>query len=90
MLGSNKDSILTLKKSGIYGISYQSGCDTVYYGKTIRNIETRFTEHMYRFQCMNSDKSGVAKHMIENQHTIDIANIKLIQHKNHIEIIKAL
>ena len=45
LIGSNKDPIPFLKKSGIYEISCQSGCDAVYYGKTIRNIETRFSEH---------------------------------------------
>ena len=71
----------------------QSGCNAEYYGKTIRNIETRFSEHMYHFKHNNSEKSGVAKHLIENKHIIDISNVKLIQevnNKNHIEIIKAI
>ena len=93
LLCTNKDQIPFLKKSGIYEITCQDGCDAVYYGKTIRNIETRFSEHVYQFKCMNSDKSGVAKHLIENQHTIDISNVKLIQEvnkKEHIEIIEAI
>ena len=44
LLGSNKDPIPSLKKSGVYEISCQSGCDAVYYGKTIRNLETRFND----------------------------------------------
>ena len=42
---------------------------------------------------MNSDKSGVAKHLIENQHIINISKIKLVQednNNNHIEVIEAL
>lgn len=93
ILGSNKDSIPMLKKSGIYEVSCQSGCDAVYYGKTIRNIEKRFNEHMYQFKNGNSEKSGVAKHLIENGHKIDISNIKLVQEVNenrHIEIFETI
>lgn len=93
LLGSTKDKIPFLKKSGIYEISCQSGCDALYYGKTIRNIETRFSEHMYQFKNKNIDKSSVAKHLIESQHKIDISNIRLVQevnNNNQIEIIEAI
>lgn len=93
ILGSNKDSIPMLKRSGIYEVSCQSDCDALYYGKTIRNIEKRFYEHMYQFKNGNSEKSSVAKHLIENGHKIDISNIKLVQEVNenrHIEIFETI
>ena len=67
MLGSNKDPIPSLKKNGVYEIFCQSGCDAVYYGKTIRNLKARFIEHMYQFKYKNSEKSAVAKHLIANK-----------------------
>ena len=72
LLNSYKNSIPFLKKSGIYEFSCHSNCNAEYYGKTIKTNETKFSEHMYLFKCINSDKSGVAKHKFENQHTIEI------------------
>lgn len=93
LLGSNKDDIPMLKKSGIYEVSCQSGCDAVYYGKTIRSVEKRFTEHIYQFRNGNKEKSSVAKHLIENNHSIDLSHIKLVEEVNNnrqIEIIEAI
>ena len=48
---------------------------------------------MYHLKSNNRNKSGVAKHLIENKHIIDIANIKLVQevnNNNHIDIIEAI
>ena len=48
---------------------------------------------MYHFKSNKSNKSGVAKHLIENKHIIDISNIKLVQevnNNNHIDIIEAI
>ena len=42
---------------------------------------------------MNSAKSGVANHLIENQHTINMSNIKLgqeVNNNNHIDVIEAM
>ena len=48
---------------------------------------------MYHFKSKNSNnKSGVAKHLIENKHIIDISNIQLVQgvrNNNKIDIIES-
>ena len=46
LLGNNKDDIPMLKKTGIYEVSCQNGWNAIYYGKTIRNVEKRFKEHI--------------------------------------------
>ena len=58
LLGSNKDDILMLKKSGIHEEQCQNGCDAVYYEKTIRNVEKRFKEHINQFNNGNQEKSS--------------------------------
>ena len=48
---------------------------------------------MYQFKCKNSEKSSVAKHLIANNHNINVSNIKLIQEVNNIhqiEIVEAI
>ena len=82
LLGSNKDDTPMLKKGGINEVSFQSDFDAVYDGKTIRNIENRFNEHMYQFNNGNYDKSSVAKHLIESNHQIDIYHAKLVEEVN--------
>ena len=47
-----------LKKSGIYEVSCQNGCDAVYYGKTLRNVEKRFKDHIHQFNNGNQEKSS--------------------------------
>ena len=47
--GRNMDDMPMLKKSRIYEEPCQSNCDSVYYGKTIRNIKKIFNEHMEQF-----------------------------------------
>jgi hypothetical protein len=80
-LGSAKDRIPDLLKSGIYEIECQDGCNFAYYGMTERNPVVRFGEHM---DCVRrSDcRSGVARHLVEYGHTIDVSKLKLIQPVN--------
>ena len=78
LLGSAKDGIPDLLKSGIYEISCQDGCDFAYYGKTERNLVVRYSEHENCF-AKNNTRSAVAKHLIENNHATDLTKMKLLQ-----------
>lgn len=77
LIGSTKDKIPDLLKSGVYEIGCLN-CDAAYYGKTERNPTIRYDEHDY---CIikNDCKSAVAKHMIQNNHATNISKVKLIQ-----------
>ena len=51
------------------------------------------TSTLYQFECKNSEKSAVAKHLIEKNHNMNVSNIKLIQEINdihQIEIVEAI
>ncbi|KAJ8951643.1 hypothetical protein NQ318_012314, partial [Aromia moschata] len=78
LLGNPKDKINNNEKSGIYEISCKD-CDQKYIGQTKRSILTRFNEHMAHLKYGRTEKSCVAQHAFENNHRIDINNLKLIR-----------
>ncbi|KAJ8941327.1 hypothetical protein NQ318_004771, partial [Aromia moschata] len=73
-----KDKIDNYEKSGIYEISCKD-CDQKYIGHTKRSILTRFKEHMAHLKYGRTEKSCVAQHAFDNNHRIDINNLKLIR-----------
>ncbi|KAJ8956538.1 hypothetical protein NQ318_019261, partial [Aromia moschata] len=78
LLGNPKDKINNNEKSGIYEISCKD-CDQKYIGQTKRSILTRFKEHMAHLKYGRTQKSCVAQHAFDNNHRIDINNLKLIR-----------
>lgn len=78
LLGNPKDKIGTNEKSGIYEISCID-CDQKYVGQTKRSILTRFKEHMAHLKYGRTEKSAVAQHAFENDHRINMNNLKLIR-----------
>ncbi|KAJ8963457.1 hypothetical protein NQ318_018939 [Aromia moschata] len=78
LLGNPKDNIDNNEKSGIYEISCKD-CDQKYIGQTKRSILTRFKEHMAHLKYGRTEKSCVAQHAFDNNHRIDINNLKLIR-----------
>ncbi|KAJ8946229.1 hypothetical protein NQ318_013040 [Aromia moschata] len=78
LLGNPKDKINNNEKSGIYEISCKD-CDQTYIGQTKRSILTRFKEHMAHLKYGRTEKSCVAQHAFDNNHMIDINNLKLIR-----------
>ncbi|KAJ8961586.1 hypothetical protein NQ317_013064 [Molorchus minor] len=78
LLGNPKDTIGVNGRSGIYEISCKD-CTLKYVGQTRRSILTRFKEHMAHLKYGRTDKSSVAQHAFDNNHRIDINNLKLIR-----------
>lgn len=82
LLGSAKDKIETLQKSGIYSIQC-ADCDQIYVGQTKRNIGTRFKEHTACIRNNQPNKSAVAYHALENIHfNIGVNNLQLLKQVN--------
>ena len=77
LLGTPKDKLPCLSKSGIYKIVCNQ-CSHEYFGKTIRSLETRALEH---FKSKHwKTKTAVGKHLFNNPtHTSDITNCSLVQ-----------
>ncbi|KAJ8952561.1 hypothetical protein NQ318_006926, partial [Aromia moschata] len=78
LLGKPKDKINNNEKSGIYEISCKN-CDQKYIGQTKRYILTRFKEHMAHLKYGRTEKFCVAQHAFDNNHRIDINNLKFIR-----------
>ncbi|KAJ8954527.1 hypothetical protein NQ318_000760, partial [Aromia moschata] len=78
LLGNPKDKIDNNEKSGIYEISCND-YDQKYIGQTKRSILTRFKEHMAHLKYGRTEKSCVAQHAFDNNHRIDINNLKSIR-----------
>ncbi|XP_055306468.1 uncharacterized protein LOC129570775 [Sitodiplosis mosellana] len=68
LLGSTKDKIEPLKKSGIYTVTC-SECKKEYTGQTKRSIEKRFGEHCACIRLNHPNKSAVAAHVLIDGHT---------------------
>lgn len=88
LLGNTKDKIPFLEKAGIYKIKCRD-CNFVYIGQTVRNLETRFKEHLDSHRLCRPNRSSVAKHMIEKDHSFSINDIKLISSIDNSKIIDA-
>jgi len=78
-LGSTKDKINDLEKSGIYKVTCND-CDKFYIGQTIFSCMKRYKQHASKFKHKHYDQSAVALHMYENGHNIDDNNVHLVQH----------
>lgn len=78
LIGTAKDKIPKLLQSGIYSIECQKNCDYIYYGKSERNPEIRYAEHIYCYDTLDK-RSAVARHLIENKHKTDFSKVKLVQ-----------
>ncbi|KAG8301980.1 hypothetical protein J6590_108521 [Homalodisca vitripennis] len=68
LIGNPKDKILDENKSGIYKINCED-CDKIYIGQTKRTIKKRFKEHERYYKYGQTDKSAIAKHAFETNHT---------------------
>lgn len=77
LLGSTKDKIDNMKKSGIYTIKC-GDCDKIYYGQTKRTIEKRFKEHINYIRTNQHQKSAIATHVLEQNHfNVGLNNLTL-------------
>lgn len=84
LLGSTKDSIDQMAKSGVYKITC-SHCNKVYIGQTRRNIETRLKEHLKEAELAEKKnstnfRSKVAEHIVLEKHAISKENITIVNH----------
>lgn len=78
LLGSTKDKTANEDKSGIYQVSCNT-CPAKYVGQSRRKIFERFKEHVSHTKHKHVNKSAVALHMVENEHTFDKTNFKLLK-----------
>lgn len=83
LLESTKDKVPNLRKSGVYKIRCQDSCNYIYIGRTLRNLETRFAEHMRHAKNGSRDLSAVAKHLIDFNHDTDISKMELVKSVNN-------
>jgi hypothetical protein len=83
VLGSPKDVVDEIRKSGIYEIQCQT-CPAVYYGQTRRSIDERFKEHMSMVSTRAEEKSSVGKHLLNNPgHVITPKDLSLVKRVDH-------
>lgn len=75
-------------ESGIYEISCRD-CDQKYVGQTKRSIWTRFKGHVAHLKYDRPEKSSVAQHSFDNNHRIDVSNLKLIKNVNYNRLLDA-
>lgn len=66
-LGSTKDKIGSMEKSGIYEVTC-GDCGAVYYGQTRRQISIRYKEHLASIRKNKPNESSIAEHSLKNLH----------------------
>lgn len=88
LLGSTKDPIDNLGKSGVYKITCDH-CEKIYIGQTKRTLKTRFKEHIAEVTKANKDtdkgithhfKSKVAEHIFNEKHFLSLNHIQILRH----------
>ena len=70
-----------LEKSGVYQINCKD-CNFKYIGQTRRNFNIRFDEHMAKYKN-NNLSSNVAKHLLENNHSSEKADLKILHYEKN-------
>lgn len=78
LLGSAKDRTKTMEKSGIYEISCKD-CEKTYVGQTCRQLQIRYKEHLAHWKHDRKAQSAVAMHMITENHSFSVENVKLLK-----------
>ena len=82
LLGSTKDKVDSLLKSGIYAIKC-GDCMREYIGQTKRNISVRFAEHSTYIKNNQGYRSAIASHSLNNAHwNINKSNLRLVKEIN--------
>ncbi|KAG4075532.1 hypothetical protein HA402_003357 [Bradysia odoriphaga] len=78
-LGSSKDKVLEIHKSGIYQVKCQEDCDYRYIGRTVRRAKTRFGEHMADWINDDENGSAVAAHLLSHNHEITDDQLSILR-----------
>ena len=68
-----------MEKCGVYKIKCQPGCVACYIGQSKRAIGTRFKEHLQHTRNIEPERSNVAKHCINELHSVNNLEIDLIK-----------
>lgn len=82
LLGSTKDKVENLQKSGIYSLKCDN-CELSYIGQTRRPILTRYKEHFGHITKNRPEKSSVADHVISTGHSVSLGGLSLLKQVNH-------
>lgn len=84
LLGSTKDKVPKIERSGIYEVTCI--CGLKYFGQTKRQVLTRFKEHCRHVRLNQPSKSAVAFHALEKLHLNfdpkDTSRVKLLKPVN--------
>lgn len=84
LLGSTKDKIPKIERSGIYEVT--CSCGLKYFGQTKRQVLTRYKEHCRHVRLNQPSKSAVAFHALKELHLnfdpLDTSRIELIKPVN--------
>jgi hypothetical protein len=71
---------LGLRTPGIYSIPCE--CGKVYIGQSGRKVQQRVQEHNRHTRLAQPEKSAVAEHSIDHDHTIRLQDTKLLSNKS--------
>jgi hypothetical protein len=68
-----------LRTLGVYNIPFE--CDKVYIGQSGRSIQLRIKEHERHITLLQPEKSAVAEHIFNQDHTIRLKDTKILSTK---------
>jgi len=60
-----------------------NNCNASYVGQTKRQLKTRINEHVKNITSDESKHSVITKHMLDNDHTFDWQNVKILNYESN-------
>ena len=74
-----KDRVQMNKKTAVIYKIPCGQCDRVYIGQTSRTLEQRIKEHKRALKNFDVDASGLAEHVLEENHSVDGSKVMVIE-----------
>jgi len=83
LIKRHKDIDRSEENNNIVYKVFCNNCNASYVGQTKRKLKTRLNEHKNNVKLEESKHSVITKHMVENIHTFDWQNVKILDHETN-------
>ena len=87
----NRNSLIPdVEEGGVYSVPCRE-CNKVYFGETIKTLDTRISQHKYDISRYDR-RNAIYRHSLETNHAIDWTNAKFLfnsKNKNILQMVES-